>query len=126
MDKIKKCLLIRVPTSLCNLRCRYCYISQRKENFAETGVQADLKYSPEQWSIALSKKRLGGTLLYSTCTVQRNENEDVISAFLSEDTRFALEPISLPWLSAPDGMHTFWPHIDGTDGFFVAKLRKHV
>ena len=68
----------------------------------------------------------GGTLLYSTCTVQRNENEVVISAFLSEDTRFALEPISLPWLSAPDGMHTFWPHIDGTDGFFVAKLRKHV
>lgn len=67
MDKIKKCLLVRVPTSLCNLRCRYCYISQREENFAETGVQADLKYSPEQWAIALSKKRLGGPCYINIC-----------------------------------------------------------
>lgn len=38
MDKIQKCILIGVPTSICNLRCRYCYISQKEENFAEHGV----------------------------------------------------------------------------------------
>lgn len=68
----------------------------------------------------------GGVLLYSTCTVQRAENEGVIEAFLASHTAFTLEPIDLPWLKAPCGMHTFWPHIDGTDGFFVAKLRKHL
>ena len=53
-------ILIGVPTSVCNLRCRYCYISQKQENFAETGTQANLQYTPEQWAAALSKKRLGG------------------------------------------------------------------
>ena len=66
----------------------------------------------------------GGVLLYSTCTVQRAENEDVVFAFLRKHPNYSLEPFSLPWLDAPTGMHTFWPHIDGTDGFFTAKLRK--
>ena len=68
----------------------------------------------------------GGVLLYSTCTVQKTENEDVVTAFLSSHKDFALEAITLPWLNQPKGMHTFWPHVDGTDGFFVAKLRKHL
>lgn len=66
----------------------------------------------------------GGVLLYSTCTVLPEENEDVVQSFLKEHTEFSLEPICLPWLDAPNGMHTFWPHEDGTDGFFTAKLRK--
>ena len=68
----------------------------------------------------------GGVLLYSTCTVLKRENEDVVNAFLNSHRAFSLEPIRLPWLNAPNGMHTFWPHIDGTDGFFVAKLRKQI
>ena len=67
----------------------------------------------------------GGVLLYSTCTVQHAENESVVEAFLAEHLEYSLEAISLPWLNAPDGMHTFWPHVDSTDGFFVAKMRKH-
>ena len=68
--------------------------------------------------------RPGGVLLYSTCTVERAENEDVVQAFLELHPDFRLEALSLPWLNEPSGMHTFWPHIDGTDGFFVAKMRK--
>ena len=67
MDKIKKCILIGVPTSICNLRCRYCYISQKQENFAETGTQANLQYSPEQWAKALSKERIGGPCYINIC-----------------------------------------------------------
>lgn len=56
----------------------------------------------------------GGALLYSTCTVLRRENEGVIEAFLSENTSFV-----------PEGnMRTLFPHVDGTDGFFICKLRK--
>ncbi len=67
MDKIKKCILIGVPTSICNLRCRYCYISQKMENFAEKGVQANLQHTPEEWAIALSQERLGGPCYINIC-----------------------------------------------------------
>ena len=66
----------------------------------------------------------GGTLLYSTCTVLKEENERVVEAFLSENPAFV--PVDFPVAdrSSQRGMYTFWPQIDGTDGFFVAKLKR--
>jgi len=67
----------------------------------------------------------GGTLLYSTCTVLRRENESVIERFLSENKHFSAEGFSLPGAGRVDsGMITLWPHINGTDGFFICKLRR--
>lgn len=68
--------------------------------------------------------RLGGVLLYSTCTLLRQENGDVVKGFLSAHPQFALEPFVLPKWGEQPGQVTFWPHIHGTDGFFVAKLRR--
>ena len=58
LDKIKKIVLLHVPTSICNLRCSYCYLAQRNECYQ--GRQAELKYTPEQVAKALSKERMGG------------------------------------------------------------------
>ena len=55
----------------------------------------------------------GGRLVYSTCTVLRQENEEVIERFIQGADDWALE-----------GMQTLWPHIDGTDGFFIARLAR--
>ena len=68
----------------------------------------------------------GGVLLYSTCTVRRAENEEIIARFLSENDSFTAEGFCLP---APEcdctgGMVTLWPHIHDTDGFFICKLRR--
>ena len=68
--------------------------------------------------------RPGGVLLYSTCTLLRRENEDVVEAFLAGNPKFALEPFELPRFGVQPGIMTFWPHIHDTDGFFVAKLRR--
>ena len=55
----------------------------------------------------------GGKILYSTCTLRKAENEDIVKRFLAENSDFSLEY-----------MHTFMPFIDGTDGFFTALLVK--
>lgn len=55
----------------------------------------------------------GGILVYSTCTVDRRENEDITSEFLARHSEFekAFEK-------------TFYPNIDGTDGFYICKMKK--
>jgi len=67
----------------------------------------------------------GGVLLYSTCTILRRENEDIVQAFLSKHTDFALEPMALPApLAENNGMQLLLPGQYDTDGFFIAKLRR--
>lgn len=68
----------------------------------------------------------GGVLLYSTCTVRKSENEDVVAAFLAAHGDFAPEAFAVGGISAPAGQITLWPQLHGTDGFFICKLRKRV
>lgn len=68
--------------------------------------------------------RPGGVLLYSTCTLLKRENDDIVDGFLADHPDFAPEPFALPHLGEQPGRVTFWPHIHGTDGFFAAKLRR--
>ena len=68
----------------------------------------------------------GGALLYCTCTLCTQENEDVIAAFLAAHPEYTLEGFTLPGPigQVPDGMLTLWPQRYGTDGFFFSKLRR--
>jgi 16S rRNA (cytosine967-C5)-methyltransferase len=72
--------------------------------------------------------RPGGVLVYSTCTISPAENERTIAAFLERRTDFEADrmPSDLPvWdhPSVPGFLQTL-PHRDGTDGFFIARLRR--
>ncbi len=71
----------------------------------------------------------GGILIYSTCTLNPAENNMNIRRFLKEHEEF--EPYDLP---VPDGIRrgidecrnelTLFPHINGTDGFFISAVRR--
>ena len=65
-----------------------------------------------------------GVLLFSTCTLTREENEDTVKAFLARHPRLAAEDFSVGSLRSEAGMLTLWPHRHGTDGFFMAKIRR--
>ncbi len=67
----------------------------------------------------------GGVLVYSTCTILKRENEELVEAFLRDHPEFSPEPFALPGVgSVPTGMKTLLPCVEGTDGFFIAKLKK--
>ena len=70
--------------------------------------------------------RDGGVLVYSTCTILERENREVTDAFLSAHPAFHREAFVLPGPAgeAAEGQITLWPHIHGTDGFYICKLRK--
>ena len=67
----------------------------------------------------------GGTLLYATCTVLPEENGDVTEGFLSEHPGLEKAPFVLTGLGLEtDGSVTLWPQRQGTDGFYICKMRK--
>lgn len=68
--------------------------------------------------------RAGGTILYSTCTILQEENEGVVQRFIDMNDKFELIPFEVGGVKADSGMYTFWPHVDGTDGFFAAKMKR--
>lgn len=57
--------------------------------------------------------RIGGEIVYSTCTIEREENEGVTGDFLAENDGFtkAFEK-------------TYYPHKDNTDGFYICKMKR--
>lgn len=97
----------------------------------------DIRFKPEAERLSLpdiqsaildnaaQTLKVGGILIYSTCTVFSEENEDVVNDFLRTHENFEAVGFTLPnGKTAENGMYTFWPHIDGTDGFFICKLRR--
>ena len=70
--------------------------------------------------------RPGGTLIYSTCTLVRKENEGVVEKFLKANPNFKLEKLPLPAIFPENttGMLKLVPGEYDSDGFFICRLRR--
>lgn len=76
--------------------------------------------------LTLSSKlvKVGGRIVYSTCTIEKEENEDIVNKFLSENPNFELDNAEkyLHPDICKDGMMMTLPHKHNTDGAFAARL----
>jgi 16S rRNA (cytosine967-C5)-methyltransferase len=68
----------------------------------------------------------GGLLFFATCSLEPEENELQISAFLAQEPRFRREVSASvpPELLTPAGDLMLLPHLHGTDGAYAARLRR--
>lgn len=66
----------------------------------------------------------GGVLVYSTCTIFPEENEQNVQRFLAANPQFVAEDFAVGGICSEHGMLTLTPDEHATDGFFIAKLRK--
>ena len=90
-----------------------------KEDIAEL---AALQKKILETASAYVKK--GGRLCYSTCTVLKCENGDIIKDFLSRHHEFERDMIESPYINGESSEINLFPHLHNTDGFFVAAMRK--
>lgn len=110
-------LLKTADRVLCDVPCSGLGVLRRKPEIRLRELTFIDNLTDIQYNILVHASkylRMDGVLVYSTCTLSRAENEGVCDRFLRENPAYQ-----------KDGDYkTLLPHKDGTDGFFIARLRR--
>lgn len=123
---------IEADITLLDAPCSGNYCSE--EGWAEkrniTGIQQNARLQKELLKTAYNLTKKDGLIIYSTCSLEPEEDEEIIEWAL-KNLKLRLEPIKLP-IPITSGTTEktkltakFWPYLTGTEGFFVAKLKKN-
>lgn len=114
---------------ICDVPCSGVGVIKNKPDVMLNRKEEDISSLAElQYKILSTACRYvksGGTLCYSTCTVFKEENDDIANKFLAENPGFEKLPAGCEKAKADDdGYVRLYPQINGCDGFFVAKFRR--
>ena len=112
---------------ICDVPCSGFGVIAKKPEIRYKDVSESARLPEIQYGILENVSnylKVGGTLVYSTCTILPEENENNIEKFLENHKNFELAPFSVGELEVHSGMITLLPHTHHTDGFFIAKLMR--
>jgi 16S rRNA (cytosine967-C5)-methyltransferase len=110
---------------LCDVPCSGLGVIRRKPEIKYKPLKTFAELPEIQYTIlenASGYLKTGGTLVYSTCTISRAENEEVVQRFLTSHPEFEMLPLTE--FGFADGWATFSPAYENCDGFFAARMRK--
>ncbi len=113
---------------LCDVVCSGLGVIRRKPEIKYKQKAALSEIPAMQRQILQTASRyvkVGGTLIYSTCTLNYDENEAIVEEFLANNKNFAPIVVPLDIENIESGYcRNFFPHKTGGDGFFAATLRR--
>ena len=115
---------------MCDVPCSNIGVSRKKpdvflnKSFNDMKTLASIQY--KILDTASNYVKSGGILQYSTCTILDTENKDVVLKFLENHKDFRLTPIDFGEINIynDNNMYTFYPHLAGTEGFFIGRLQR--
>ncbi|MBQ7352280.1 MAG: 16S rRNA (cytosine(967)-C(5))-methyltransferase RsmB [Clostridia bacterium] len=128
--KLKEEWIQKFDCVMCDVPCSNLGVSRKKPDVFLNKTLADAKtLSSIQYKILDNSSKYvksGGVLQYSTCTILDLENKSVVEHFLKEHSDFELTTIDCQGLniSQENKMYTFYSHLTGTEGFFIARLKR--
>ena len=115
--RVDSSLVEKADRVLCDVPCSGLGVIRRKPEIKYKEKTREMDYLPQKQLAILSASseyvKPNGTLIYSTCTINPEENEKVVNAFLKKYTWFRKEERTL-----------LLPNINGTDGFFICVMKR--
>ncbi|MBR4078904.1 MAG: 16S rRNA (cytosine(967)-C(5))-methyltransferase RsmB [Christensenellaceae bacterium] len=119
-------VLTDVPCSALGLLYRKADIKYSK---TEDDTQHLIEVQREILETSSRYVKPGGTLVYSTCTINVHENDENVDDFLKRHPQFVEKDLSEALPNVPKdrirgGRLQLFPHLDGIDGFFIAALER--
>lgn len=119
-------LLGKADRVLCDAPCSGLGVIGKKPDIKYKDISSIDNLPAIQYDVlcgAAQYVKAGGTIVYSTCTLNPEENFAVCEKFLRENPDFTIEPFT--WAKGEcDGSLTLFPHTDGTDGFYICKMKR--
>lgn len=115
--KVKDGLTGIADRVLCDVPCSGLGVIGRKPEIRYKDLSSIDKLTQTQYNILINASgylKHGGLLVYSTCSLNKAENEDVCDRFLSQNPQFTKHRDYI----------TLFPHINNSDGFFIAVFRR--
>ena len=117
---------------ICDVPCSGLGVLRRKPEIRykeDTGINSLPDIQLKILENTAKYLKSGGVLVYSTCTLNKEENSGVVNRFLSAHTDFEPCPIILPngikrTIDEPVHMLTLFPQTNNTDGFFICTIKK--